>query len=110
MPVIPCSVFLRDLVVNARFAANVNTAFTAKTWSIEAADLVVRYLYDRCVDSTTSERSCALVRFYKTHPFGALEHRLHGLDRRDLAFDIEPGERCRAELCQIVGHVGHPLS
>jgi hypothetical protein len=42
MPVIPCSGFLRDLVVNARFGANVNTAFTAKTWRIEAPHLVVR--------------------------------------------------------------------
>jgi hypothetical protein len=39
----------------------------------EAADLVVRYLYDHCVNQTTGERSCALVRFYKTHRFGALE-------------------------------------
>lgn len=28
----------------------------------EAADLVVRYLYDHCIDPTTGARSCALVR------------------------------------------------
>jgi hypothetical protein len=38
-----------------------------------AANLVVRYLYDHCADSNTGERSCALVRFYKTHVYGALE-------------------------------------
>ena len=38
-----------------------------------AAEVIVRYLYDHCVDVGTGERSCAMVRFYKTHPFGALE-------------------------------------
>ena len=36
-----------------------------------AADVIVRYLYDHCV-ALDGERSCALVRFYKTHRFGAL--------------------------------------
>ena len=39
----------------------------------EAANHVVRYLYDHCVDSNTGVRSCALIRFYKTHAFGTLE-------------------------------------
>jgi hypothetical protein len=39
----------------------------------DAANVVVRYLYDHCLDSTTGERSCALVRFYKTHAYGDLE-------------------------------------
>jgi hypothetical protein len=39
----------------------------------DAADTVVRYLYDHCLDSSTGERTCALVRFYKTHPYGELE-------------------------------------
>jgi hypothetical protein len=38
----------------------------------EAADIVVRYLYDHCVAADGS-RSCALVRFYKTHSYGQLE-------------------------------------
>jgi hypothetical protein len=37
-----------------------------------AAEVVVRYLYDHCVGPDDS-RSCALVRFYKTHPYGQLE-------------------------------------
>lgn len=36
-----------------------------------AADVIVRYLYDHCV-RPDGERSCALVRFYKTHRYGAL--------------------------------------
>jgi hypothetical protein len=42
----------------------------------QAADAVVRYLYDHCVDPVTGERSCALVRFYKTHPYSGLDTEL----------------------------------
>lgn len=38
----------------------------------EAANAIVRYLHDACV-GPNGTRSCALVRFYKTHPFGDLE-------------------------------------
>ena len=38
----------------------------------EAARLLVRYLYDHCVDPASGERTCALVRFYKTHPYGEM--------------------------------------
>ena len=37
-----------------------------------AANVVVRYFYDHCLGADGA-RSCALVRFYKTHPYGALE-------------------------------------
>lgn len=39
----------------------------------EAATCIVRYFYEKCVEAATGERSCALVRFYKTHPYSALE-------------------------------------
>src|SRR5512132_2704229 len=38
-----------------------------------AAGTVVRYFHDHCVDVRTGERSCPLVRFYKTHPYHALD-------------------------------------
>lgn len=38
-----------------------------------AANVVVRFLYDRCVRALDNQRSCVLVRFYKTHRYGALE-------------------------------------
>lgn len=38
-----------------------------------AAGTVVRYLHEHCVDVRTGARSCPLVRFYKTHPYHALE-------------------------------------
>ncbi|HEX8245776.1 MAG TPA: hypothetical protein VF541_19845 [Longimicrobium sp.] len=39
----------------------------------EAARSVVRYFYESFADQATGERQCALVRFYKTHPYGALD-------------------------------------
>jgi hypothetical protein len=38
-----------------------------------AAGIVVRYFYDHCLSAETGTRACALVRFYKTHRYGALE-------------------------------------
>ena len=39
----------------------------------ETANRIVRYLYDHLRDPETGQRSCALVRCYKTHPFGELD-------------------------------------
>ena len=39
----------------------------------EAANRIVRHLYDNLTDPQTNARSCALVRFYKTHPYGQLD-------------------------------------
>ena len=39
----------------------------------QAATFVVRYLHDNLLDKHTGDRSCALVRCYKTHPFAKLE-------------------------------------
>ena len=36
-----------------------------------AAEATLRYLYEHCV-TPSGARACALVRFYKTHPYGAL--------------------------------------
>lgn len=41
----------------------------------EAAKSVVRYFYDAFVSPADGKRSCALVRFYKTHEYGKLEPR-----------------------------------
>jgi hypothetical protein len=42
----------------------------------DAAGSMVRYFNDAFRDPRTGERECALVRFYKTHPFGGLEGEL----------------------------------
>jgi len=47
----------------------------------EAADVVVRYFHDAFRDPATGERELALVRFYKTHPYGGLEPGLQAFVR-----------------------------
>ena len=44
----------------------------------EAANRMVRHLYDNCLDNQTGDESCALVRFYKTHAYGDLGTELQG--------------------------------
>ncbi len=39
----------------------------------ETANNIVRYLYDNMEDAQAGGNACALVRFYKTHPFGQLD-------------------------------------
>lgn len=43
------------------------------------AECIVRHLYDNLLVAGTSERACALVRFFKTHPFSGLDHELKQL-------------------------------
>jgi hypothetical protein len=42
----------------------------------DAAGSIVRYFHEAFCDPRTEERECALVRFYKTHAYGALEPEL----------------------------------
>ena len=44
----------------------------------DSANKIVTYLYDNITDSATGQRSCALVRFYKTHPYNQLDAGLQG--------------------------------
>ena len=44
----------------------------------EAAGKIVGHLYDNLADSETGAKSCALVRLYKTHPYGELDPELRG--------------------------------
>lgn len=67
-------------------------ASEAKTME-DAAEGVVRYLYQNLVDGDRGERACALVRFFKTHAFGDLDPELRefargALDGDDLADDV----------------------
>jgi hypothetical protein len=53
--------------------------------SMEAvAGRLVRYLYDHLVDGRTGARACALVRFFKTHPYGGLDEDLRRFAREML--------------------------
>ncbi|MDB4883995.1 MAG: histidine kinase [Gemmatimonadetes bacterium] len=60
-----------------------------------AAVTVVRYFHERCVDIESGARSCPLVRFYKTHPYRALEPELQQFAARQLgAVAPSPEMRC----------------
>jgi len=61
---------LRDMLVSGGDIRRVARA--AKSME-EAAESIVHYLYERCAEPNGGEKSCALVRCYKTHPYGALD-------------------------------------
>jgi hypothetical protein len=42
----------------------------------EAANRVVRYLYDHLLGETDGQKQCVLVRLFKTHPYGELDEAL----------------------------------
>lgn len=44
----------------------------------EVANRIVQHLYDNLTDKGTGNKSCALVRFYKTHAYGQLDAELRG--------------------------------
>lgn len=47
----------------------------------DVARALVSYLYDELVDESNGARSCALIRFFKTHPYGALPPSLREIVR-----------------------------
>lgn len=87
----------------------------------EAADRIVNYLYDNLADARQT-KSCALVRFYKTHPYGQLDPGLQGFaqqilghppesaDMRCLTLLATRGERAEWNLrANSAGHKAIPL-
>ncbi len=47
----------------------------------ESSQKIVDYIYEHFYDSETEQNSCALVRLFKTHPYGALEDSLQASAR-----------------------------
>ena len=65
----------------------------------EVANRVVRTLYDRLVDPDTGDRSCALVRFFKTHAYAELDGPLRDFARGMLHQQTAaPGMKCLSLL------------
>ncbi len=61
----------------------------------EVATEIVHYLYDQFVDPQTGKRQSALVRFYKTHPYGELDPNLRRFARSVLGrFPNSPETKC----------------
>ena len=88
----------------------------------DVAKRVVHYLYEHLLDAQTGERACALVRFYKTHPFGSLNEGLQRFALRSLRGQPEsPSMRCLTLMATVgerpewnaretsVGHQAIPL-
>lgn len=60
----------------------------------EAAGRIVTYLYNDLADHRSGQRACALVRFYKTHPYGLLDAGRRRFASRLLDVDAPPSTRC----------------
>jgi hypothetical protein len=90
------SLDLADFTVGAMLRAGVAIRRLLRgSESLEAAaELLTRYLYDQCIVGASSERACALVRFYKTHAYGKLEPALREFARAQLG-GSEPNDTLR---------------
>jgi hypothetical protein len=61
----------------------------------EVADRVVRTLYEQLVDADTGARCCALVRFFKTHPYDELGKQLREFAQKMLHGQaVAPAMKC----------------
>src|SRR6266508_2716612 len=61
----------------------------------QAANRIVGYFYEQFVDEQTGEPACALVRFYKTHPYEGLTPELRAFAGSVLGHDPEsPHMKC----------------
>jgi hypothetical protein len=67
----------------------------------QAADAIVRYFYDSFVDPDSGERECALVRFYKTHPYGGLGPELQTFARERMAAAPYDAMKCLVLLATV---------
>ena len=67
----------------------------AATSMEQAADLIVRYLYEHLADPQTRKKCCALVRCFKTHPYSSLEPALQEYAKTCLGSEpSDPDMRC----------------
>ncbi|MEP0799040.1 adenylate/guanylate cyclase domain-containing protein [Funiculus sociatus GB2-A5] len=89
----------------------------------EASNRIVRYLYENFCTKSTGEKSCALVRLFKTHPYEDLEAELAEYARSMLGdYPPLPAMKCMTPLATVgeqtewnsrhtsVGHKAIPLA
>lgn len=69
----------------------------------EAADRIVRYLYDNLIDGRTGEPACALVRLFKTHDYEGLDDERQRFAREMLGGTQTPTEMKCLVLLATVG-------
>jgi hypothetical protein len=83
---------LKDMV---EFSAALRSMGSGAASMEEAADKIVHYLYEHLTDSKTGETNCALVRLFKTHPYGDLDSGLQEFARGVLKGPPEsPAMKC----------------
>jgi two-component system NtrC family sensor kinase len=70
----------------------------------EAANILVKNLYENITDSATGQTTQALVRFYKTHPYDQLDTELQDFAQGGLLGSAPPSDDLRC-LC-LLGTVG----
>lgn len=70
----------------------------------EVANRIVHYCYNQLIDRQTGEKACALVRFYKTHPYGELDEELQKFARSLLGdYPESPKIKCLTLLATVGG-------
>ncbi|OHB68456.1 MAG: hypothetical protein A2V70_07595 [Planctomycetes bacterium RBG_13_63_9] len=68
----------------------------------DAADRVVRHLYDQLIDGETGDRAMVLVRIFKTHAYEDLDEDLRTFAREALGDDSPPPEmKCLTLLASV---------
>jgi hypothetical protein len=68
----------------------------------DAATAIVGHLYEECVDPRSGQSTCALIRFYKTHPYGELDPGLQEFARKQLGREPRtPAMKCLTLLASI---------
>jgi hypothetical protein len=77
---------LKDMV---EFSAALRRMGSGATCMEEVAGKIVHYLYENLTDKKTGEKTCVLVRLFKTHPYGELEGHLQEFARN--AMKTSPG-------------------
>ena len=95
---------LRDLTLGDTLRCGLDLRRVAKGAATmeEAAQAIVRYLYDGYIDPETGQRECVLVRCYKTHDFGALDAGSREFAKRQIGDgDPPPAMKCLTLLATV---------
>jgi hypothetical protein len=89
---------LRDMLMAGGDIRRVSR--NAKTME-DAANSIVHYLYDRCAEPN-GDKSCVLIRCYKTHPYSALDRSLRAFaDERLGGAKPSPDMKCLTLLSSV---------
>lgn len=60
----------------------------------EASNNIINYLYENLITQNTGEKSCVLIRLFKTHPYGELTGQLQEYASKLLNYNLHPNLKC----------------